>query len=154
LENSLNPLDTIASIMKSSSNAESRPLPAACSGFPVLASRESLENIGYDLELYRKIVALYLDQYAVPEDLFMMLWGNDLYAIEKSADELKVVAALIGARKLSDISREIQDLAWSRIKPNSVKYGKLLMEEGLNLKNALEKIDWKELKELCPDTHY
>ena len=139
--------------MKSSSNAESRPLPAACSGFPVLASRESLENIGYDLELYRKIVALYLDQYAVPEDLFMMLWGNDLYAIEKSADELKVVAALIGARKLSDISREIQDLAWSNIKPNSIRYGRLVIEEALNLKDALAKIDWKKLEEICSDRH-
>lgn len=147
-------LDTVASIMKTSSRSESESLTSPRSAMPVLAIRESLENIGYDLELYKKIVVLYLERYAMPDDLIESLWGDDLYAIEECATELLEVTAIVGARKLSGLSREIQDLAWSRIKPNSVKYGKLLMEEGLNLKNALEKIDWKELKELCPDTHY
>jgi HPt (histidine-containing phosphotransfer) domain-containing protein len=127
---------------------------SACHGLPVLDTHETLENIGFDTELYRSIVEMYLEQCIdLPDELIDLLDGNDLSAIERSAHTLKGVVANIGSRRFMELMQGIQEMARTGTKPESSVYASQIKEEARLLKDALEKIDWTELERFCEESN-
>jgi CheY-like chemotaxis protein len=120
----------------------------------VLDPRETLKNIDYDLDLYRSIVEMYLDQFVnMPEELICHLAGDDLSDIEKSAHALKGVVANLGAFRFMELAREIQDMARSGTKPEITRFGRLVKDQSTLLKGELENIDWGALERFCAGAH-
>jgi HPt (histidine-containing phosphotransfer) domain-containing protein len=132
---------------------QTEPLISTDVTLPVLDARQTVENIGFDVDLYRSIVELYVEECSMmPDELIKLLAGDDLPAIEMSAHTLKGVLANLGSCRFMELAREIQDMIRSGSKPESSRYGRLVGEQARLLNEALEKIDWDDLERFCEES--
>jgi len=78
--------------------------------FAILDQKVCLDNLGGDLELYHEIVTMFIESApVVVEGLISALDAGDTIQAERHAHDLKGMAANIGARRLSELARTIQN---------------------------------------------
>lgn len=121
-------------------------MPPDLTGFPVLEARSVLENLGYNLELYRELVAMYLtDSASYCDELTAELVGNDLKETLKCAHSLKGMVSSIGGERLAEVARQIQSICLGEKRSNFAPFISLVKSQSAELRYALEHIDWEAL---------
>jgi CheY-like chemotaxis protein/HPt (histidine-containing phosphotransfer) domain-containing protein len=114
---------------------------------PVLEARTILENIGYDLDLYRELVKMYLESYAAHGDeLASRLGSADIEEILNLAHALKGIVSNIGGERLAEAARHIQDMCREGNKPDSKIWAPIIEAQTAALKLVLEDLDWSVLE--------
>ena len=116
----------------------------------VLEPRPVLENLDYDLDTYRDLIDMYLNDYAsVGDQLAEKLSGDDLTDIKECAHGLKGIVASIGALRLADTANRIQEMCREGDKPECGVWAPRVTSEAAALKAALEQLDWSALEQLA-----
>jgi CheY-like chemotaxis protein/HPt (histidine-containing phosphotransfer) domain-containing protein len=128
-------------------SAQTDVITSDLNGFPVLEARSILENNGYDLELYRDLIGIYLANYAGQgNELAEKLAGDDLKDILSTAHSLKGTVSNIGGQRLAEVGRNIQDLCHEGKKPDSTVWAPIVEAQTAAFKAALENLDWSVLE--------
>lgn len=118
----------------------------------VLDAESVLENLGYDLDTFRELVDMYLNDYAdAGAQLAEKLAGDDLKDIKQCAHALKGIVASIGGLRLADIANRIQEMCRVGTKPDCSEWAPLVIAQSSALKNALERLDWSALERLAAE---
>lgn len=118
----------------------------------VLEPRQVLENLDYDLDTYRELIDMYLNDFAsVGYQLAEKLTGDDLTDIKVCAHSLKGIAASIGGLRLADASNRIQEMCREGVKPDCTVWAPLVTSETAALKEALEQLDQEALERLAAE---
>lgn len=132
--------------MSQESSGQTAKLNSELDGLPVLDARTTLENIGYDVNLYRELIEMYLESYVEqPGELIKKLAENDLSDIRSCAHALKGMVANIGGQRLAKVAGLIQDLCNEGEKPDYSVWGAVVKEQSAAFKAAIENIDWNGL---------
>jgi CheY-like chemotaxis protein/HPt (histidine-containing phosphotransfer) domain-containing protein len=118
----------------------------------ILEPRPVLENLDYDLDTYRELIDMYLNDYAaVGDQLAGKLSGDDLTDIKTCAHGLKGIAASIGGLRLADVANRIQEMCREGIKPECGEWAPRVTAETAALKAALEQLDQSALERLAAE---
>ena len=127
-------------------------MPAFLQELAVVDARQVLENLDYDLETYRELVAMYLTGFAGQgNQLAEMLADHDLKKILSCAHGLKGMASNIGALRLAEVARQIQELCGEGEKPDSEVWAPILKMQSAAIKDRLELLDWSALERLVAE---
>jgi CheY-like chemotaxis protein len=130
-------------------SAQAEGIMAELQDFPVFEAQAVLDNIDYDLELFRELVEMYLTSCAgLGDELVEKLAGDDIKDILSSAHTLKGVAANIGGHRMAEVTRQIQDLCREGKKPDRVVWAPIVKAQTVAIKESLENIDWSDLERL------
>ena len=119
---------------------------------PVLDPRPLLEDLDYDLDTFRDVIGMYLEDSAdVGFELAEKLSGDDLTDIKTCAHGLKGLVASIGGTRLADIANRIQEMCREGKKPECSVWAPLVKAETAALKEALEKLNQTALEQLAAE---
>lgn len=114
---------------------------------PLLEPYLVLENFGYNVELYRELVELYLAEYSGHGDeLAAKLAGNNQKEIINCAHSLKGIVSSIGGHRFTEVTRRIQNICLEETRPDVLEWAAIVKAQAVDLKYALEHIDWDLLK--------
>jgi CheY-like chemotaxis protein/HPt (histidine-containing phosphotransfer) domain-containing protein len=128
-------------------SAQTDVITSDLNGLPVLEARSILENNGYDLELYRDLIGMYLANYAGQgKELAEKLAGDDLKDILSTAHSLKGTVSNIGGQRLAEVGRHIQDICHEGKKPDSTVWAPIVEAQTAAFNAALENLDWSVLE--------
>ena len=114
---------------------------------PVLEPQPVIENLGYDLDVYRELVDMYLNGFAdVGNQLAAKLVGDDIMDILECAHGLKGIVTNIGGRRLAEVANRLQDLCSKGMTPDSTLWVPIVTTQTAELKTALANLDWGVLE--------
>jgi|GEM_PF-5046432 len=117
---------------------------------PVLDSQSAIENLDFDT--YRELVEMYLTGYAeLGNQLAEKLDGGDIKDILECAHGLKGMVANIGGLRLAAVADRIQNSCREGVQPDCLVWMPVVKSESLEIKKALEQIDWNVLERFSAD---
>lgn len=116
---------------------------------PVIDAGSILEDLDFNIELYRELIDMYLENYTGhAEELAEMLGDATLTDIMNSAHTLKGIVSNIGGKRLSEVARLIQNMCHEGKMPLSTIWAPVLSAESAALKASLVTVNYDDLRNL------